>query len=355
MKVLLLTLVSLLALSPVPIANINTSALSTPPEISQNMSLAAQGSEQDAVHAEAEDTQRLSGKSVVTYSKPRYISTTTIKPRSGKSSGATLGSASKGYAVWGTGKTSAGHTQIKFFGQDAWVKSSSVKRVSVANYTTKRGTALRAGAAAGKTLAKLPTDYTVGTLNNARTNKNQWVQVQYAGKTGWVASKDIRSVSLDATAGPGPKSYSDATWASMVRKNIAKYCPSVDVRVSKKRGEYYAESIPRRITLSRIGNNDPNAGNIKAVALHECAHMQQFKVYPSGFAKLTKYAEKINPRLDGRGIEHLADCMSERMGAKRTGTLANGSTYIAGYQGKCTSAQNQAAASLLAGKRPAGA
>lgn len=319
------------------------------------MSLAARVSEQDAVRTEVEDAQLLPGKSTVTYSKPRYISTATINPRSGKSSGAKLGSASKGYAVWGTGNSSDGHTQIKFFGRDAWVKSSNIKRVSAANYTTKRGTSLRAGAASGKTLATLPTDYTVGTLNNARAKNNQWVQVQYAGKTGWLAAKDIKSVSLNAAPGPGAKSYSDATWASMVGKNIAKYCPSVPVRVSKKRGEYYAESIPRRITLSRVGNNDPNAGNIKAVALHECAHMQQFKVYPSGFAKLTTYAEKINPRRDGRGIEHLADCMSDKMGARRTGTLANGSTYIAGYQGKCTSAQNKAADSLLAGKRPAGA
>ena len=43
------------------------------------------------------------------------------------------------------------------------------------------------------------------------------------------------------------------------------------------------------------------------------------------------------------------------MGAKRTGTLSNGNGYIAGYQGKCTSTQNQAATALLAGKRPAGA
>ncbi|MFJ6418307.1 hypothetical protein [Paeniglutamicibacter sp. NPDC091659] len=317
------------------------------------MSGDAHGSEQDATQAEEPGEVQLSGKSSVTSSKPRFLTTASITPRSGKSSGAKLGSASKGYAVWGTGKTSAGHTQIKFFGKNAWVKSNQLKRVAAANYTTTRGTKFRSQAAAGKTLATLPRDYTVGTLTNA--NKNMWIQVQYQGKTGWVASRDLKGASLSAAAGAGTKSYSNAAWSQKVQSNIGKYCPSIPVRVSKVKGEYYAESIPRRITLSRVGNNDPDAANIKAVALHECAHILQFTVYPSGFAKLTAYADRINPRRDGRGIEHLADCMSDKMGAKRTGTLSNGNSYIAGYQGKCTSAQNQAASALLAGKRPAGA
>ena len=348
MKVLLLTLVSLLALSPALTPAQAIDSHSTPSEISRQIV----GGAQDAVQADEPGEVRLSGKNSVTSSKPRFVTTASITPRSGKSSGAKLGSASKGYVVWGTGKTSAGHTQIKFFGKSAWVKSNKLKRVAVANYTTTRGTKLRSQAASGRALASLPRDYTVGTLTNA--NKKRWIQVQYRGTTGWVAAKDLKGASLSAATGAGKKSYSDAAWSKKVQKNIAKHCPSIPVRVSKVKGEYYAESIPRRITLSRIGNNDPDAANIKAVALHECAHILQFKVYPSGFAKLTRYADRINPRRDGRGIEHLADCMSDKMGAKRTGTLSNGNRYIAGYQGKCTAAQKKAASALLAGKRPAG-
>lgn len=254
--------------------------------------------------------------------------------------------------MWGTGKSSAGHTQITFFGRTGWVKSSQLKRVASAKYATKRGTTLRSKAAAGKSLGTIPTDFTLETLNNSKAKKGAWVQLQFRGKTGWVATKDLKSVSINATVGAGAKSYSDATWAKMVQKNISKYCPSTPVRVSKKKGEYYAQSAPRRITLSRIGNPDPDAGNIKAVALHECAHIRQFTVYPTGFAKLKSYAEKINPRRDGRGIEHLADCMSDQMGARRSGKLADGSTYFAGYRGKCSSTQKQAATKLLAKKRP---
>ena len=203
MKVLLLTLVSLLALSPAPFAVQNNIALSTPPEISRQMSGDAQGSEQDAVQSIEPGEVRLSGKNSVTASKPRFVTTGSITPRTGKSSGAKLGSASKGYTVWGTGKSSSGHTQIKFFGKSAWVKSNQLKRVAAANYTTTRGTKLRSQAAAGKTLATLPSDYTVGTLTNAKANKNKWVQVQYQGRTGWVASKDLKGASLRAAAGAG--------------------------------------------------------------------------------------------------------------------------------------------------------
>ncbi|MGL3805033.1 SH3 domain-containing protein [Paeniglutamicibacter sp. R2-26] len=337
-----------MALSPAQLGAPGIGELPIPPEISRPASGDAHTTEPNTAPGEVQ----LSGTSTVTASKPRFVTTTSIAPRSGKSSGARLGSASKGYTVWGTGKTSSGHTQIKFFGKNAWVKSKQLKRIAIANYTTTRGTKMRSQAAAGKSIATLPTDYTVGTLTNAK--KNKWTQVQYRGQTGWVASKDLKGVSLKAAAGAGKKSYSDSAWSKKIRQNISRYCPSIPVRVSKTKGEYYAESIPRSITLSRVGNNDPDAANIKAVALHECAHILQFTVYPSGFAKLTSFAERINPRRDGRGIEHLADCMSDKMGAKRTGTLPNGNTYIAGYKGKCTSAQNQAASALLAGKRPAG-
>ena len=295
----------------------------------------------------------LAGSSTVGASKPHYITTATIKPRSGKGSGARLGSATKGYKVWGTGKTSTGYTQIKFLGRTGWVKSNQLKRLVVAKYTAKQSTVLRSKANGGKKLATIGRDYTLGTVDNARNKSRSWVRVQYQGKTGWVALKHVKKVSLGKAVGPGARTYSDAAWATAVSKNISRYCPRITVRVSHRKNEYYAQSGPRRITLSRVGHPDPNAAPIKAVALHECAHIMQFKAYPKGFSTLVRHAEKINPRRDGYGIEHLADCMSDSMGAKRSGRLADGSTYYTGYHGKCSSTQKRAAAQLIAGKRPA--
>lgn len=354
MKVLVIALASALALTPIPFTFQSRDAISTPLEILRQTGTEASSPEPDAAAIEGADEVLLSGSSVVAAAKPRFLATGTITPRAGKGRGAALGSASKGYTVWGTGKTSAGYTQIKFFGKDAWVKSSRLRRVAVAHYTTTRGTKLRTEAATGRIIATVPNDYTVGTLSNIKSKKNTWVRIQYRGKTGWVAARDLKGASLSAAVGAGRKSFSDAVWASKARNNISKYCPSVPVRVSKAKGEYHAQSNPRQITLSRVGHNDPNEANIKAVALHECAHILQFGVAASGFGKLTRYAEKINPRRDGRGIEHLADCMSEKMGAKRTGTLSGGGTYVAGYGGRCNSAQNRAARALLSGKLPAG-
>ncbi len=295
----------------------------------------------------------LAGSGTVGASRPHYVATATIKPRSGKGAGARLGSASKGYTVWGTGKTSKGYTQITFLGRTGWVRSNQLKRLVVAKYTARQSTVLRSKANGGKKLATIGRDYTLGTVDNARNKPRSWVRVQYKGKTGWVALKHVKKVSLGTAVGPGARTYSDAAWGAAVSKHIARHCPRITVRVSHRKDEYYAQSSPLRITLSRVGHPDPGAAPLKAVALHECAHIMQFKAYPRGFSTLVRHAEKINPRRDGYGIEHLADCMSDSMGAKRSGRLADGSTYYTGYHGKCSSEQKRAAAQLVAGKRPA--
>lgn len=291
---------------------------------------------------------------LATPTTPRYVSTTSIAPRAGIKSGRTIAKASKGYAVWGTGQSRSGYVQVHMFGNTGWVTAQSLKRVSLANYTTKRTTQLRASANAGKTLATVPKTFTIGTTTNAKNNAKTWVKVQYRSTTGWLATKDLKPASLSAVAGPAAGSYTDAAYASVLRAHVTAWCPGVNIRITKKAGEYYAESYPLSITIGRTGKNDPHAPDLKATVIHECGHIKQFKAYPSGFSKLVKRAEAINPRKDGRGIEHLADCMSDQMGAKRTGSLPDGSTYRAGYGGTCSATQKTAATALLKGKKPVG-
>lgn len=51
------------------------------------------------------------------------------------------------------------------------------------------------------------------------------------------------------------------------------------------------------------------------------------------------------------GVEHMADCMADQMGAERLGTV-DGRDYSASYGGECTPRQLEAAASVIAGHRP---
>ncbi|GAA4370428.1 hypothetical protein [Paeniglutamicibacter cryotolerans] len=285
---------------------------------------------------------------------PRFISTKAIAPRAGIKSGRVIATAPKGYTMWGTGKAKSGYVQVQLFGYAGWVPSGGLKRISMANYATKQVTKLRSSAGSGKVLAAVPKAYVIRTTTNTKALSGSRVKVQYRNTTGWLATRDLKSASLQTPAGPGASSYSDSAYASVLRGHVAKWCPGVNLRVTKNAGEYYAESIPLRIPIGRKGKNDPLAPDIKATGPHECAHIKQFKVYPSGFKNLTDRAEAINPSRDGRGIEHLTDCMSDQMGAKRTGSLADGSMYRSGYGGTCTSTQKAAAKALLNGKKPVG-
>lgn len=52
------------------------------------------------------------------------------------------------------------------------------------------------------------------------------------------------------------------------------------------------------------------------------------------------------------GVEHMADCIADAMGAQRTGMLDPYTTYYSGYGGKCTSAHLAKSRTIIAGKRP---
>ena len=281
-------------------------------------------------------------------SKPRYITLTNINPRTGLSTGSSIGTASANYKVYGTGQVKSGHTQIAFFGRSGWVKSNQLKRISVASYKTKKTAVLYAGPGTGSKLATVLTDYTVGTIDNVKTKNGAWTKVQHKGKTGWLSSSILVKAAIDAPEGPGKGSYSNAAYASEISNHIRKYCGNVKIEITTSTGVYYAQSSPEKIVISR-NYSDPTTALMKAISLHECAHIKTFRIYKD-FSKLQTAAQKINPNKDKIGVEHLADCMADVMGAKRTGQLSGGGTYRAGYGGTCSAQQKIAANKLVQGK-----
>lgn len=102
----------------------------------------------------------------------------------------------------------------------------------------------------------------------------------------------------------------------------------------------------------KIGSQWPeeHAGT-QAVALHECAHILQYRAYDYDASALERDMARLYPHGPSSGTEHMADCISDLMGAERSGTV-EGRGYSAGYGGACTTEQSAAAAEILAGRRP---
>lgn len=88
-----------------------------------------------------------------------------------------------------------------------------------------------------------------------------------------------------------------------------------------------------------------------AVALHECAHILQYRAYDYDAAELESAMERVYPGGTASGVEHMADCISEALGAERTGRDPQGVGYSVGYGGACDAAQLEASQRILAGQR----
>jgi hypothetical protein len=89
----------------------------------------------------------------------------------------------------------------------------------------------------------------------------------------------------------------------------------------------------------------------RAVALHECAHILQYRTYGYDWSSLDSAMRHVYPDGPHSPVEHMADCMSEVMGAERRGRSADGRWYDAGYGGGCTPEQYDAAARVIDGQR----
>jgi hypothetical protein len=95
----------------------------------------------------------------------------------------------------------------------------------------------------------------------------------------------------------------------------------------------------------------PDHPATRAVALHECAHILQYRAYDYDWSTLDSAMRRVYPDGPHSPVEHMADCMSEVMGAERRGRSEDGQWYDAGYGGGCTPEQYDAAARVIDGQR----
>ncbi|WP_345147898.1 hypothetical protein [Arthrobacter ginkgonis] len=230
-----------------------------------------------------------------------------------------------------------------------------------AKYQTNEPATLYASATSKKKRASIPADYTLASPTNRISSDGTRVQVRYRSKIGWVLLSKTTKVAQSTMVGK-------LSWKASAAKNVAAWCAGVSIRTNivgdNSAHVDWARNGPERkkasewINLATVtGRNkalDPNHPMAVAVQYHECAHILQYRTYGYDGEALKESMNRVYGK--GNGIEHMADCMADAMGAKRTGTeyLANGSSrmWVAGYGGSCTSAQLAAARKLIAGEKP---
>lgn len=154
----------------------------------------------------------------------------------------------------------------------------------------------------------------------------------------------------------------DGAWAaSEVRQLMSPWCTDVPTSVHAGSGGQAGFTEDRHPVFGRTGAPEvfiriglqwptDHAGT-RAVALHECAHILQYRAYDYDSTALEADMHRLYPLGTSSGTEHMADCMADLMGAERVGSV-DGQGYSAGYGGGCTPAQSAAAAELLAGRLP---
>jgi hypothetical protein len=204
----------------------------------------------------------------------------------------------------------------------------------------------------------------------------QWVRddkdlalVEVGDKTGWVNKRLLGKGQPGAAAKPFAR---PATFEQKAANNIAKWCWAPTIKTTtgstsfaRMRFQYFASG--QRILIDKSEEleittliPDPNHVSSKAVQLHECAHLLQYRAY--GYIDAVPTGTQLSPMdrdlnkvyQDGsttkkattQGVEHMADCMAEAMGAQRVTA-----EYTVGYGGECTPAHLKAARQLIAGQR----
>lgn len=120
---------------------------------------------------------------------------------------------------------------------------------------------------------------------------------------------------------------------------MKKYCPN-QVITLRGVGSSYAYAPSYRIEMAQ----GMSGKSLQYVALHECAHIREFKLYKDDYSGLNKRMNTIFGGTGSLGMERAADCMAYVMGADRA--------YGGSYQRNCTPAQTAAARKILAGAKP---
>ncbi|MFC0249925.1 hypothetical protein ACFFIO_15565 [Citricoccus parietis] len=152
-----------------------------------------------------------------------------------------------------------------------------------------------------------------------------------------------------------------ASAAGRVRQLMSPWCTDVPTSVHAGSGGQAGYTVDWHPLSGR--SEDPSVfikvglqwptdhAGTRAVALHECAHILQYRAYGFDADALASDMDRIYPHGTSSGTEHMADCMADLMGAERSGVV-DGQGYSAGYGGECTPAQSAAAAELIEGRLP---
>ncbi|GER22221.1 hypothetical protein NCCP1664_07180 [Zafaria cholistanensis] len=241
--------------------------------------------------------------------------------------------------------------------------STAVTGSIAAKYQTKVGTRLYSSASGTQKLASVPADYTVSTRTDKKSSNGTRVQVQYQSKTGWITLSKVSKVPLSTPLGK-------LSWKASASKNIARWCAGVPIDTSVDYMNQATASVStsngRRTVAEKIHLStktpwgtalDPNHPLAVSIQYHECGHIMQYRAYNYDFAALKRAMDKVYGASGNTagGVEHMADCIAEALGAKRRGTetLSNGSTrtWVSGYGGTCTSTHLAAAKKIIAGDR----
>lgn len=279
---------------------------------------------------------------------------TSLRKSPGK--GAVVAVVPRGQMLAATGLTSRAHTQFYIAGTKGWARSADIRRASMAKYQTSSVTALYQSARSRKQLARIPADYTLGSPTNARSNGR--VQVQYAGRTGWVKSSQAVRVAGNVRIGR-------LSWEASAAKNIAKWCRGVPItagpnRPNEAEASGWIGNMKERISLDTNGFRgkklDPNHPLALSIQYHECAHILQYRAYKYDFTRMDKGMDKAygKPRT-ASGTEHMADCMAVAMGARLKGSEYDPrsgytTTWRSGYGGACKPGHLDAARKIIAGR-----
>lgn len=144
------------------------------------------------------------------------------------------------------------------------------------------------------------------------------------------------------------------------RRMLQPWCQDVPIRsTGGVRGQagytvrvYTALGWPREIDehISIGTARQPDHPETRAVLLHECAHILQYRAYGHDLDTLTESMQRIYPTVGSDPVEHMADCMSDLMGAQRRGSATH-AHHAVGYGGECSDEQYAAAERLLSGHR----
>lgn len=200
------------------------------------------------------------------------------------------------------------------------------------------------------------------------SSQGAMTKVTSGATTGWVNSDFLTAGKPGTTAKryPNPKTY-----LQHANNNMATWCWDVPLSTIPGYGGGFAS-----YRLSLIGDNDDaldvqeaielgdlyaaNSGPSVAMQLHECGHILQFRAYKYDYEALVNGMDAAYPNNGSgiskseyhSGVEHMADCIADAMGAQRTGMLDPYTTYYSGYGGQCTSTHLAKARTIIAGKRP---